>query len=117
MGVYLDLKRIAELQALMGTDLEGIAAMLLTSMSGAIEQVEVALADGQFDRVTQAAHLCRNDALMVGAGQLQEALSELEAAARDSELARARLALDRLSEVWPATREELARAAGAERQP
>ena len=71
---------------------------------------EAALAGGDLDRATQAAHRCRNDALMVGAKPLQHALTALEAATRDHDLSRAREALEQVRAVWPATREQLTEA-------
>jgi hypothetical protein len=46
---------------------------------------------------------------MLSAAQLQAALTELEAAARDADEPRTRDALEHVRAVWPPTREELAR--------
>jgi HPt (histidine-containing phosphotransfer) domain-containing protein len=108
---YFDLTRIAELQDILGTDAQAILASMLTSMTGAIERVEAAMAAGELDRATQDAHRARNDALMLSAGQLQQALTELEAATRGGDQAGADAALERLREVWPPTRDGLAAAA------
>ncbi len=108
MRAYIDLKRISELQGVMGTDTETIVAPMLAGMTTAIEEVEAALTAGDLDRATGAAHSCRNDALMLGAGPLLEALTDLEAATRDFDAGRANDALERLREVWPPTREQLA---------
>jgi hypothetical protein len=48
---------------------------------------------------------------MVGARQLQQALGELEAASRQQKPDPARKAMARVREIWPGTRDELARAA------
>jgi HPt (histidine-containing phosphotransfer) domain-containing protein len=110
MSAEFDLGRIAELQEVMGADARTIVASMLASMTSAIEEVEVALAAGQLDRVTQAAHRCRNDALMLGAKQLQEALTAIEAATRNHNESGAREALTGLRAVWPATRQQLTEA-------
>ena len=110
MTSYFDLKRIAELQEVMGTQAGAIVASMLRSMTAAIDEVEAAFAAGELDRVTQAAHLCRNDALMLGAKPLLEVLTALEAATRDYDESRAREALGQLRAVWPATREQMAEA-------
>jgi HPt (histidine-containing phosphotransfer) domain-containing protein len=110
MNAYFDRQRLAELQEVMGTEGATIVASMLEGMVGAIEDLEAALAGGDLDRATQAAHRCRNDALMVGAQPLQQALTELEAATRDHDESRARAALERVRAVWPATREQLAEA-------
>lgn len=108
MGAYIDLERIAELQGVLGAETGTIVASMLRSMTGAIDEVEAALTADELDRATQAAHLCRNDALMLGAKHLLEALTALEAATRDHDRSRAHEALERLRAVWPATREQLA---------
>jgi HPt (histidine-containing phosphotransfer) domain-containing protein len=110
MSDYFDLSRINELKDLMGSEVGPIVASMLVSMTGAIEEVEAALAAGELDRATRAAHAARNDALMLGAGPLQRALSDLEAATRRLDEAQARVALERLREIWPATRAGLAAA-------
>jgi hypothetical protein len=110
MSTYFDLERIAELQDVMGTRAGTIVASMLRNMTAAIDEVEAAFAAGELDRVTQAAHLCRNDALMLSAKPLLDALAALEAATRDLDESRAREALEQLRAVWPATREQLAEA-------
>jgi len=110
MTTYFDLERIAELQDVMGAQVGTIVASMLRSMTAAIDEVEAAFAAGELERATRAAHLCRNDALMLAATPLLEALTELEAATRDSDGSRARDALEGLRAVWPATREQLANA-------
>jgi HPt (histidine-containing phosphotransfer) domain-containing protein len=105
---YYDLSRIAQLEDVMGAEAGAIVASMLTSMTGAMEEIEAALAAGEFDRATRAAHSARNDALTVGARQLLDALTELEAATRDEDAARAAAALERVHEVWPPTRDALA---------
>ena len=102
MTAELDLARIAELQDLLGADAGAIVASMLASMTGAIEEVEAALAAAELERATRAAHLCRNDALMLGANDLLQALTALEAATRDFDESRAHDALARVRPVWPA---------------
>ena len=113
MSSYIDSSRIAELQEVLGADTDAILTSMLTSMTGAIAQLETAVSAGELDVAIQAAHRARNDALMLSAAQLQAALTTLEAAARDFDEAGARTALERVREVWPPTREELAGATRA----
>lgn len=108
MSAYFDLTRVTQLEEIMGTEARSIVASMLSSLTKAIERVESAMADGRLEPVVEAAHSARNDALMLGAGALQEALRDLEAAARDADVPEARKALERLREVWPPTRDELA---------
>jgi HPt (histidine-containing phosphotransfer) domain-containing protein len=111
VSVPLDLKRIAELGGLIGSDLEVMLDSLMQSMARSIEELEHALAAEDLERATRAAHLCRNDALIVGANQVQEALSQLESDSRDFRLEQARAAFELVREAWPSTRAELERAA------
>ena len=114
MTIQLDRRRIAELESLIGAEIGGVLQFLIQSMSTAVEQAERTLADGQLERTASAAHRCRNDALMVGAAELQSALSELELAARRGQLEPARVAMGQVRELWPATLSELERAAAAD---
>jgi HPt (histidine-containing phosphotransfer) domain-containing protein len=111
----LDHTRIAELEDLIGPDLGPTLRSLEQSISNAIDDADGALAAGELGGAAYAAHRCRNDALMVGALQLQEALAALETAVRSRELEPARVAMAHIREIWPATRDELARAARSSR--
>ena len=108
---YIDLQRIGELEDLMGADATAIVSSMLGNMTAAIDEVELAMGAGDLDRATSAAHRCRNDALMLGARQLLAALTDLEAATRESDEAGAGTALGRVRLVWPPTRDELAASA------
>ena len=108
--VELDLERVAKLENILGSDLREILASLVASMSARVEQAEQALADDRLQGVIQAAHGCRNDALMVGAQPMLAALNELEDAGRDDRLQDAQAAMERLRDIWPETRDELQRA-------
>jgi HPt (histidine-containing phosphotransfer) domain-containing protein len=107
----LDHNRIAELEGLIGSDLGPILQSLEESISTAIEDADRALGAGEPASAAYAAHRCRNDALLVGALQLQEALATLEAASRGKELEPACAAMSRVREIWPATRDALTRTA------
>jgi HPt (histidine-containing phosphotransfer) domain-containing protein len=106
--VSLDLKRIADLERLMGADVAALLRSLRASMVDAITQIEQALAADELDRATYAAHLCRNDALMVGARDLQRSLADLEAATRAADLDAARRLFARVLELWAPALAELA---------
>ena len=106
----VDLRRLGELQHLMGADASQILTGLLESMRGAIDRIERALATDDSAEAASAAHLCRNDGLIVGASELLAVLQTVEQAARRGELATARTALTTLREVWAGTREALERA-------
>lgn len=108
MGDYVDLARIVELEGVVGTDAPAIVSSILDTMIIAIDEVEDALARKDLDRAGRAAHRCRNDALMIGARQLLNALTELEIATRNYHPVRAVAALEDVRVVWPPTRDELA---------
>ena len=107
MSDYIDLGRIGELEDVMGADAVAIVSSMLGNMTAAIEDVEEAVAAGDLDRATGAAHRCRNDALMLGAQRLLTALTDLETATRRWDEAGAGAALERVRLVWPPTRDEL----------
>jgi hypothetical protein len=108
VSTYFDPARIAQLQQVLGEEADSMVSSMLASLTAAIERVEATVDAGDLEPAIQAAHAARNDALMLGAGPLQAALSDLEAAARDADDARAREALERIRAVWPPTRNELA---------
>lgn len=111
MAEYIDLQRIGELEGLMGARAPAIVSSMLGNMTAAIDEVELAVGDGDLDRATSAAHRCRNDALMLGARQLLAALTDLEAATRQADGGGADAALEQVRLVWPPTRDELAASA------
>ena len=108
MSEYTDLGRIGELEDVMGADAATILSAMVENMTAAIDELELAMACGDLDGATQAAHRCRNDALMLGARQLLAALTDLEAATRASDETAAGAALGRVRAAWPPTRDELA---------
>jgi HPt (histidine-containing phosphotransfer) domain-containing protein len=108
LSAYVDPDRIAQLEEILGSEAGSMVSAMLTSLATAIERLEASLAAGALEPAIQAAHAARNDALMLGAGALQAALSDLELAARDADDARTQDALDRVRAVWPPTRDRLA---------
>jgi HPt (histidine-containing phosphotransfer) domain-containing protein len=111
MPAPLDPRRMAELQDLIGPGFGPILESLEQSISAALDDAAAALTDGNLAAAAYAAHRCRNDALMVGASELQIALAALETATRGSDADAAGAAMARVRELWPGAREQLARAA------
>ena len=111
MPAPLDPKRVGELEDLLGADFGSVLDSLEQSIASALEDADCALAAGDLAATAYAAHRCRNDALMVGAAELQQQLAELEAAARGEDVATARTAITRVRELWPRAREQLVRTA------
>jgi len=114
VSVHLDRERLAQLESVIGAEVGGVLQFLIQSMSSALEEAARALADGELDRTASAAHRFRNDALIIGAKELQSELSELERTAREGRKQPARNAMARVRELWPATVSELERAAAAD---
>src|SRR5438094_890863 len=112
--VELELRRLTQIQEVLGTGLPEIAGGMVDSMSTAIAQVEEAMAVDELDRAAKAAHSCRNDALMIGARRLLVALTELENAARGGQEELAREQLVEVRDAWPGTRDALARVAAGQ---
>jgi HPt (histidine-containing phosphotransfer) domain-containing protein len=103
----VDRERVVELEQLMKEPLAELVAELAQSMDESIERARAALGHGDLDTTARAAHRCRNDALIVGAGPLQQALGTLETAARASETPAAESALEAVVDAWSKTRPEL----------
>jgi HPt (histidine-containing phosphotransfer) domain-containing protein len=109
----IDPERIADLERVLPEPLSEIVAELVQSMDGTIGRAGEAVAARELDEAARAAHRCRNDALIVGARQLLDALARLETAANHWEQEAAEHALDAVREAWPLTRLELEQAAQA----
>lgn len=112
MPAEFDAARLAELQDLLGTDLDAIVATLVRELSQAIDAVADGLAARDLDAVSRAAHAARNSALMIDAGPLLERLAALESAARRADMAAALEAQAQLAAAWPGLRRRLERAPG-----
>lgn len=109
MDGELDLTRLAELQALLGTDLSEIVSTLAHELDSAIEQLERAIDAGDLTAAASAAHAARNSALMIGSRPLLDALSELETGGRAGRTGVAAAGLRRLRACWPDLRRQLER--------
>jgi HPt (histidine-containing phosphotransfer) domain-containing protein len=107
VSAYVDPTRIDQLKEFMGPEAVPMIASMLRNLAAAIERLEAEVTAGDVDAAVQSAHTARNDALMVGAGPLQNALRELEAAARNADEAGSAAMLERVREVWPPTWEQL----------
>jgi hypothetical protein len=111
MKVELQLERLEQIQDVIGSGVPEIVAGMLATLSEAVAEAERRVAESDLEATAKAAHAARNDALLVGAQDLLAALTVLEAAARRGETSAAETALATVREVWPGTRDELARVA------
>ena len=103
MHSELDLRRLTELQELLGTELPAI-----------VETLVAGLAQRDLGAVALAAHSARNSALIIDSQPLLSPLSQLESCARRSDLPTALSCHERLVEVWPPLRVQLERVAAGE---
>ena len=108
----LDLSKLSELEALLGTERTAIVRTLVTELTAALARIDEGLAGGDLTEVAAAAHAARNSALMIDAQPLLTVLKQLETCARGDEREAASAARTRLAAVWPPLRSKLELAAG-----
>ncbi len=111
----LDLKRLAELQELLGTELPDIVATLVEELTTAFEAIDAGLAGDDLGATAMAAHAARNSALMIDAQPLLAHLAELESAARAHDMAGTIAAHGPLCVAWTQLRQRLELAAAGRR--
>lgn len=103
----LDLRRLTELQELLGSGLPEIVATLVDELTRAVTEIEAGMAAGDLPAAALAAHAARNSALMLDAAPMLDSLREIEAGTRAEDLELARAGLHRLRSTWPALRQRL----------
>jgi HPt (histidine-containing phosphotransfer) domain-containing protein len=108
--VELDPGRLKDLEVFSQQELEEIGRGSIDAISDQLEEIDRALAQQQLMAAGDAAHQARNEALLVGARELGQALQSLEAAARSGRAAEVRKAAVAARALWPQTREAIARA-------
>jgi hypothetical protein len=102
--IALDPSRLADLQMFGADELRKIAGGVIASLEQVQLELTEATAVGDLARAAELAHRGRNEALVIGARELGEALEALEWAARRSEPARVGDALRLLRALWGPTR-------------
>jgi two-component system sensor histidine kinase/response regulator len=109
-AAVLDPQRISELRSLFpGEDTVEMFAQLRREGDIQLHRIDAALEHGDNSEVTEGAHRLLSSARMIGAAELIEAATELQAAARD-DLTRAAPLAQRVRELW----DEVSRALEAE---
>jgi len=103
----LDLRRLTELQQLLGSELPVIVATLVDELTRAVAEIEAGIAAADLEAAALAAHAARNSALMLDAKPMLDSLREIESGARAENLAVARAGLELLRSAWPALRRRL----------
>lgn len=89
--ITLDPGRLADLEVFSQAELREVVADMLATTEELLDQLAAAVAEHDLPRVAQAAHRGRNEALSVGAHELDHAFAGLEAAAEDARSAWAEL--------------------------
>lgn len=106
----LDLRRLVDLQKLLGQDLNEIVATLVWELDSALDATERALDAGDLAAAALAAHAARNSALMIDARSLLARLDELESGARHDDRGKAAAACRQLRTQWSLLRVRLKQA-------
>ncbi len=112
-AVALDAERLAQLRVFDQSEQRAIAGGAVRQIAQQLKLIDAALATGDERSAAQAAHGARNEALIMGALELCEALERLEQDVRRSDQAGARAAARAAHAAWPATREAIAQLAGS----
>jgi hypothetical protein len=103
-SVELDAGRLRDLSVFTRAELRPICLGSIGAIAEQFEALDRALAAGQLESAGEVAHSARNEALLVGARELSDALATLESAAREGESARVQKAAELARELWPETR-------------
>lgn len=109
VGDELDLRRLLELQRVLGTGLPELVGKLVTDIEHAVDEIDTGMASGDSRVVAHGAHAARNSALMLDAQPMLDALGEIEVSARAGDLNGAAGGIERLNSTWPAVRTRLER--------
>jgi hypothetical protein len=113
--VTLDAVRLGDLAFFSRAELREIAAAMIGDTVEVLGAIEAALAEPTValrehsDELADLAHRGCNDALSVGAAELNAGFAALEAAARRGQLQLAELIVAQLQALWPPTREAIER--------
>lgn len=108
--MQLDAARLRDLEIFSQKELEVIGRRAIDQISRHLDAVEDAVAGQDLGRAGEAAHGARNEALLVGARELAEALQSVEDEARAGGGSGVGEAVGRARALWPSTREAIARA-------
>jgi HPt (histidine-containing phosphotransfer) domain-containing protein len=108
--VQLDAGRLRDLQVFTEDERRDIGRGAIGALVDQLEGLERALADENLGLVAELAHRARNEALVVGARELGQALESVEDAARAGRRPLAAEAIATARALWPSTREAIARA-------
>jgi HPt (histidine-containing phosphotransfer) domain-containing protein len=107
--IELDRGRLEALTVFSADELSEIAEGVIQGTVEMIDAIDTALGRDDLPAVVQAAHRGRNEALLVGARELEGAFSAVEAAARRGQLEALTEAIESIGAVWPETRSAIER--------
>ena len=107
--IALDQHRLEALTIHTESELIELTEGVLHSTSEIVEAVTAGVEREDLPAVAQAAHRGRNEALLVGAGELDAGFAKLEAGARSGQLDAVRDAAESIRMLWPQTRAAIER--------
>jgi hypothetical protein len=111
-GLALDADRLAQLRVFSEAERRQITADVIDAIADQFRRLEAAFAARDLATAADAAHRGRNEALLVGARDLCDALTSVEQAARGGDAGGAENATATARDVWPATKTAIGRAFG-----
>lgn len=110
-AVTLEAARLADLEVFDPAERGELVAGVIARTEALLREISEILAGGALAELTEAAHRGRNEALSVGARELDLAFARLETAANDGQPGSAQETVGRLQALWPPTREAIGRIA------
>jgi hypothetical protein len=114
-AVALDADRLAQLRVFTDSEVRQIMSDVIDAVTAQLERLSAAVPSGDLKGAAEAAHRGRNEALLIGARELCDALTSLERAARAGDHAAMRGAADLAHELWPATEAAIKRVVAGDR--
>jgi HPt (histidine-containing phosphotransfer) domain-containing protein len=108
--VQLDAERLRDLEVFSRAELEEIGRRAIDAIASQLDQLDRAMAEPDLEAAADTAHRARNEAQLVGARELGEIFGSLEQYARGGRDHDAHEAAGAARELWPSTREAIARA-------
>jgi HPt (histidine-containing phosphotransfer) domain-containing protein len=103
-AVALNPERLAQLHVFSEAELRQIMADVIDALEAQLSRIRTSLPARDFAELADAAHRARNEALLIGATDLCDALTSLEQAARSGDPVGSEQAARRAEEWWPDTR-------------
>jgi hypothetical protein len=108
-GIKLDHARLEALTLFSDDELREIVDGVVASVADVRREIDAGMTVGDLAAVAQAAHRGRNEALLVGARELDAAFAAIEAAARHGRSADVHAGVATVADLWPPTSSAIGR--------